>query len=145
MSTRAIVAYVSSPGQWKGTWNHWNGEPQHLGQELIDRVATFDGDMERLVRQYVDRCPEGWSDFREGTRSEDPVGFVHGKLRADGASSVDDGIGLDTHYVYVFDLATRTLAVFNTSTAPVAAFGRVVFDSSGNPTPSHLPAIEELP
>lgn len=143
MSTRAIIAYVSTPGRWKGVWNHWGGHPQHLGQALIDRVETFEGDIERLVRQYVDRCPEGWSDFREGNRAEEPVGFVHGQLRADGASSVDEGIGRDTHFVYVFDIAARTLSVFETSSAPVTAFGRVAFDASGRATPSRLPPVAE--
>jgi hypothetical protein len=143
MSTRAIIAYVSTPGRWKGVWNHWNGHPQHLGQELIDRVATFDGDLDRLVRQYVDRCPEGWSDFREGERAGDPVGFLSGDLHADGASSVDNGIARDTHFLYVFDLVARKLSVFETSATPVNPFGCVTFDATGKPTPSQLPPVDE--
>ncbi|MBC7017923.1 hypothetical protein, partial [Salmonella enterica] len=68
---------------------------------------TFDGDLARLVRQYIEHCPEGWSDFREGERSEDPVGFLHGKITPKGAS-VDAGLGLDTHLLYLFDVADRS-------------------------------------
>ncbi len=68
---RAIIAYRGEPGRWKGVWNHWEGHTQYLGQELIDRVATFDGELPRFVRQYIDHC-QGWSNFRLGERSEDP-------------------------------------------------------------------------
>ncbi len=142
VSTRAILAYRSEPRRWKGVWNHWEGHPQYLGQELIDRVATFDGDVRRLVRQYIDHCPEGWSNFRQGERKEDPCGFLHGSIHEKGAS-VDDGMGLDTHYLYVFDLDDRSLSVFESDSVPVKPFGRVVFAASGVATPSQLPTVED--
>jgi len=142
MSTRAIIAYRTEPERWKGVWNHWSGHTQHLGQELITRVATFDGELKRLVGQYIDRCPEGWSDFRNGERSEDPCGFLHGSITEHGAS-VDEGIGLDTHYLYVFDLEDRSLSVFESSPTPVKPFGRIVFADDGGATPSQLPSVQE--
>ncbi len=65
-----------------------------------------------------------------------------GSITPKGAS-VDEGIGLDTHYLYLFDLDDRSLSVFTSSSAPVPAFGRVVFDRNGVATPSRLPTVEE--
>ena len=142
MSTRAIIAYASEAGRWKGVYNHSEGHTQYLGSELIERVATFDGDLLRMLRQYVDRCPEGWSSFQEGRRADEGVGFLHGSVTEHGAS-VDDGIGRSTQYLYVFNVQGRTLCVFNSSPAPVKPFGQVVFDASGAATPAELPRVAD--
>ena len=140
MSTRAIIAYASGAGRWKGVYNHWDGYTESLGSELIKRVATFDGDLSRMLRQYVDRCPEGWSSLQEGRRADDGVGFLHGSITERGAS-VDSGIGRSTEYLYVFNIADRTLCVFESSPKPVKPFGQVVFDASGAATPAELPRV----
>jgi len=150
MSTRAIIAYRIEPSRWKGVWNHHEGHTQYLGQELIKRVATFDGDLVRLTRQYIERCPEGWSSLQRGERLADPCGFLYGSVAAaskapgsPSSAAVSDGIGLDTNYLYLFDLESRTLSVFESSATPIPSFGQVIFDPTGVATPPQLPPVGE--
>ena len=59
VSTRAILAYTSPDGTWKGVWNDLNSEPQQLGRVLLRRIASLKGDLDRFITQFVDDCPEG--------------------------------------------------------------------------------------
>src|SRR5262245_21379388 len=99
MSTRAIIAYATDDGQWRGVWNHWNGHTQHLGRALIRRVAKLQGDLSRVITDVIEGCPEGWSTF-DKERCEDPVGFLGGTF--DGVvASCDASVNplvFDSHY-----------------------------------------------
>ena len=118
MPTRAVLAYTRGTGDWRGVWNHWSGHTQHLGKEIIDRIALLDGDLEQFCRRWIDRCPEGWSDFTTGERGQDGgvwsgtfedgvVVFSRGSWPAPNARETKSLP--DAHYAYVLDLTSRRL------------------------------------
>jgi len=145
MSRRAIIAYASDDGTWKGVINYWSGHTQHLGRALLRRVSGVKGDLGKLVADVIEGCPEGWTAFDKGERSEDPVGFFTGSF--DGVVATCNGeankLVFDTHYLYLFHLPKRRLYVFEVKKGPMRPFGIVTFDEAGKAKPSKLPAVEE--
>lgn len=145
MSTRGIIASSTADGTWKGTWSLEASETQHLGRALIRRVAKAKGDMQLVVTEVIDGCPEGWASFDKLERCEDPVGFTTGTF--DGVIATCDGekssLVFDTHYLYLFHLPKRRLYVFAITQGPMRPFGMVTFDELGKAKPTKLPAIED--
>src|SRR5262245_47043154 len=80
VSTRAIVAYTSPDGTWKGVWNDVNSEPQQLGRVLLRRIASLKGGLDRFVDQFIDSCPEGWIALDKNERCADPIGPFGGRF-----------------------------------------------------------------
>lgn len=145
MSTRAIVANTAPDGTWKGVWNDSNSEPQQLGRVLIRRVSSLKGDLDKLVEQYIDGCPEGWVSLEKGERCADPIGTFGGKF--DGlVASCDPSANpliFEAQYLYLIYPPKRRLLVFKVENRPIRPFGMVTFDEAGKAKPTKLPAIKE--
>jgi hypothetical protein len=144
VSTRAIVAYTSMEGTWKGVWNDSNSEPQQLGRVLVRRVASQKGDLEGFVAQYVEGCPEGWVALEKAERCADPIGFLSGRF--DGiVATCDPAVNplcFDAQYLYLVHPPKRRLFVFRIEDRPMRPFGMVTFDPAGKAKPPKLPAVE---
>ena len=61
MSTRAVIARQTSDG-WEGVYNHSDGYPTALGQELWLSIHAYDI-LECFLREVIDAHPGGWSHF----------------------------------------------------------------------------------
>ena len=141
MSTRAIIAYATEDGGWKGVWNHWGGHTQHLGRALIRGVAKRRGDLAAFIAETIDGCPEGWSELGK-TRCEDPVGFLEGTF--DGVvATCSSPQCFDASYLYLVFVPKRRLYVFEVKDGPMRPFGMVTFDEAGAAKPRTLPSVEE--
>jgi hypothetical protein len=144
VSTRAIVASTSSDGTWKGVWNDRNSEPQHLGRVLLRRVTSAKGDLDKLVAQLIEACPEGWESLDGGERCADPIGFLGGSF--DGVVATCDPavnpLCFDAQYLYLIHAPKRRLMVFKIENRPLRPFGMVTFEPGGKAKPSKLPAVE---
>lgn len=144
VSTRAIVASSSTDGTWKGVWNDSNSDPQQLGRVLIRRVASLKGDLDALVAQYIEACPEGWISLEKGERCADPIGFLGGSF--DGlVATCDPAVNplcFDAQYLYLLHPPKRRLLVIKIENRPIRPFGMVTFDAAGKAKPSKLPAVE---
>lgn len=138
VSTRAIIAYRKHDGTWTGVWNHWSGHPQHLGKALIERIAVMDGDLPRFARQFIDRCPEGWSDFAEGQRTEDG-GLWTG--RCTGSTVTFDKLP-DAHLLYLLDPSERRLEIYEVKSGKSTSFDVVSFDELGKAAPGEFKALD---
>jgi hypothetical protein len=143
VSIRAIVAYASPDGTWKGVWNDSNSEPQNLGRVLIRRISSLKGDLEAFRAQYIEACPEGWVALDKGERCEDPIGELGGQF--DGLVATCDpeinALCFDAQYLYIVYPAKRRLLVFHIEKRPIRPFGMVTFDAAGKAKPTKLPAI----
>ncbi len=144
-TSRAIIAYTANDGTWKGVWNDDNSRPQNLGRLLIRRVSALKGDLEKVVREYVDACPEGWASLENGERFEDAVGPLGGTF--DGlVATCDPAINplcFNTSYLYLFHVPKRRLYVFLVQNKPMRPFGMVTFEAAGKAKPTKFPAIED--
>jgi hypothetical protein len=144
VTTRAIVAYSSPEGTWKGVWNDTNSEPQQLGRVLLRRAASLKGDLDRFVAQYIDGCPEGWVALDKAERCADPIGFLGGQF--DGVVATCDpavnALCFDAQYLYLLHPPKRRLYAFQIENRPIRPFGMVTFEPGGKAKPSKLPAIE---
>lgn len=144
MSTRAIIAHATEDGRWRGVWNHWSGQTQHLGRALIRRIRTLKGDMDGVIATVIEGCPEGWSEF-DKKRCEEPVGFLEGTF--DGVVATCDPsvnpLTFDTNYLYLFVVPKRRLYVFDVKDGPMRPFGMVTFDPAGIAKPRSLPPVDE--
>jgi len=145
MSKRGVIAYSAADGTWKGNWCLENSETQHLGRALIRRAAKAKGDLQVVVDEVIEKCPEGWASFEKLERCDDPVGFTTGKF--DGVIATCDGersdLVFDSHYLYLFHLPKRRLYVFAIAQGPLRPFGMVTFDEVGKAKPPKLPPIED--
>ena len=142
MSTPAGIGVYASTGlapanvkdrPWRGVYHHWSGEPDDLGQQLIDSVKKRSGDLAGLVRAVVDQAPYGWSSLAERRPypADDP-GFA--------VSPTDVA---NTCWVYLFDLEARRLDVFATYADARGAYaGSVSFDAAGVAKPSAFVLVE---
>lgn len=143
VNTRAIIAYASDDGTWRGVWNESNSEPQQLGKVLLRRVASLKGDLDRFIAQYIEGCPEGWDAFDKGDRCADPIGVFGGTF--DGiAATCDPAINalcFEAQYLYLVYPPKRRLIVFKIERRPIRPFGMVTFDAAGKAKPSKLPAV----
>jgi len=144
VTIRAIVAYTSPDGTWKGVWNDSHSEPQHLGRVLLRRIASLKGDLDRFAAQFIDSCPEGWIALDKGERCADPIGVFGGRF--DGiVATCDPGVNalcFEAQYLYLVHRAKRRLFVFKIENRDMRPFGVVTFDDAGKAKPSKLPAIE---
>jgi len=144
VSTRAIVAYTSPEGTWKGVWNDSSSEPQQLGRVLLRRVASGKGNLDGFVAQYIEGCPEGWVALEKAERCADPIGFLGGRF--DGIVATCDrevnSLCFEAQYLYLLYPPKRRLFVFQIEDRPIRPFGMVTFDPAGKAKPSKLPAIE---
>jgi hypothetical protein len=144
VSTRAIVAYTSPDGTWKGVWNDSNSDPQQLGRVLVRRVATQKGNLEGFIAQFIESCPEGWITLEKAERCADPIGFLGGRF--DGIVATCDpavnSLCFEAKYLYLVHLPKRRLLVFQIEDRPMRPFGMVTFDPAGKAKPSKLPAVE---
>jgi len=144
VSIRAIVAYASPDGTWKGVWNDTHSEPQNLGRVLIRRIASLKGDLDAFAAQYVEACPEGWVSLEKNERCADPLGVFGGKF--DGIVATCDAsinaLCFDAQYLYIVYPPKRRLLVFHVENRPIRPFGMVTFDPAGKAKPTKLPAIE---
>lgn len=144
VSTRAIVAYTSPDGTWKGVWNDVNSEPQQLGRVLLRRIASLKGDLDRFVTQFIDDCPEGWIALDKNERCADPIGVFGGKF--DGIVATCDpainALCFEAQYLYLVHRPKRRLFVFKVENRDMRPFGMVTFDDTGKARPNKLPAVE---
>ncbi|HEU4729788.1 MAG TPA: hypothetical protein VFT22_17955 [Kofleriaceae bacterium] len=144
MSTRAIVAYSSLDGTWRGVWNDVNSEPQQLGRVLLRRVASLKGDLDAFIAQYIEGCPEGWIALDKGERCADPIGVLAGRF--DGIVATCDpavnSLCFEAQYLYLLHPPKRRLFVFKVEDRPIRPFGMVTFDTAGKAKPPRLPAVE---
>ena len=144
VSTRAIVAYTSPDGTWKGVWNDLNSDPQQLGRVLLRRIASLKGDLDRFVTQFVDDCPEGWVALDKNERCADPIGVFGGKF--DGIVATCDpainALCFEAQYLYLMHRPKRRLFVFKIENREMRPFGMVTFDDTGKAKPNKLPAVE---
>ena len=144
VSTRAILAYTSPDGTWKGVWNDVNSEPQQLGRVLLRRIASLKGDLDRFVTQFVDDCPEGWIALDKSERCADPIGVFGGKF--DGIVATCDpainSLCFEAQYLYLVHRPKRRLFVFKIENRDMRPFGMVTFDDTGKAKPNKLPAVE---
>jgi hypothetical protein len=115
-----------------------------------ERVRTLDGDIEQLCSRWIHRCPEGWSNFAEGERTEEggiwTGSYRRGRVVFEKAEWPDRGPTTqlpDAHYLYLFDLSTRRLLVFEVHDGECEPFTQCVFDEEGNATPAQLTAVPE--
>lgn len=137
MSTRAVIGYTKGDGRWRGVWNHEDSHTDYLGRDLIDRVAALGGDLAELVRVAITDVPEGWSNFYTCKKGEDG-GTWTGTCSGETAT-FDDEIP-DAHFLYLINLADRSLRVFEVDDGPCDAFTSCVFDAKGRATPEELPS-----
>ena len=145
MSTRAIIAFATEDGRWRGVFNHWSGHTQHLGKALIRRVSQLKGDLAAFIAEVIEGCPEGWSDFTKKEKSEDAIGFLEGTFDgvvATGDSRVNELV-FDSHYLYLIVVPKRRLYVFEIKEGPMRPFGMTTFDAAGAAKPRTLPSVEE--
>ena len=144
MSTRAIVAYTSSDGTWKGVWNDTSSEPQQLGRVLVRRVASLKGDLDAFVAQFIESCPEGWIALDKAERCADPIGFFGGRF--DGIIATCDpavnSLCFEAKFLYLLYPPKRRLFAFRIEDRPMRPFGMVTFDPAGKAKPSKLPSVE---
>jgi hypothetical protein len=144
VSIRAIVAYSSPEGTWKGVWNDTHSEPQNLGRVLVRRVASLKGDLDAFVATYIEGCPEGWVALDKAERCADPIGPFGGQF--DGVvATLDPSVNplcFDVQYLYILHPPKRRLFAFQVEHRPIRPFGMVTFDSAGKAKPSKLPTIE---
>ena len=144
VTTRAIVAYTSPDGTWKGVWNDTNSEPQQLGRVLLRRIASLKGDLDRFVAQFIDDCPEGWIALDKAERCADPIGVFGGKF--DGIIATCDAavnsLCFEAQYLYLVHQPKRRLYVFKIENRDMRPFGMVTFDATGKAKPNKLPAVE---
>jgi hypothetical protein len=144
VTTRAIVAYTSHDGTWKGVWNDSNSEPQQLGKVLLRRIASLKGDLDRYTAQFVDDCPEGWVALEKGDRCADPIGLFGGRF--DGIVATCDSsvnpLCFEAQYLYLLHPPKRRLFVFKVESRDMRPFGMVTFDEAGKAKPNKLPAVE---
>lgn len=144
VTTRAIVAYASSEGTWKGVWNDTNSEPQQLGRVLLRRIASLKGNLEAFAAQYVDGCPEGWVALDKAERCADPIGLFGGTF--DGVVATCDPtvnpLCFDAQYLYLLHPPKRRMFVLQIENRPIRPFGMVTFDPAGKAKPNKFPVIE---
>jgi hypothetical protein len=144
VSTRAIVAYTSADGTWKGVWNDSHSDPQQLGRVLLRRIASLKGDLDRFVAQFIDGCPEGWVALDKAERCADPIGVFAGRF--DGVVATCDpavnSLCFEAQYLYLLHPPKRRLFVFNIANRDMRPFGMVTFDPTGKAKPNKLPAVE---
>jgi hypothetical protein len=143
VTIRAIVAFASPEGTWKGVWNDGNSEPQLLGRVLLRRIASLKGNLDAFVEQFIESCPEGWMALDKGERCPDPIGFLGGSF--DGiVATCDRAINplcFDAQYLYLLVPSKRRLFVFTIEDRPIRPFGMVTFDPGGKAKPPKLPAV----
>jgi len=144
VSIRAIVAYSSPDGAWKGVWNDSNSEPQHLGRVLLRRVASLKGNLDGFIAQFIEGCPEGWIALDKAERCADPIGFFGGQF--DGIVATCDpavnALCFEAQYLYLVHAPKRRLFVFKIEDRPIRPFGMVTFDAAGKAKPPKLPSVE---
>ena len=144
VSTRAIVAFTSPDGSWKGVWNDSNSDPQQLGRVLLRRILSMKGDLDRFVAQFVEGCPEGWVALEKAERCADPIGFFGGQF--DGIVATCDRatnpLCFEAQYLYLLYPPKRRLFVFKIENRAMRPFGMVTFDPAGKAKPPKLPAVE---
>jgi len=145
VTTRAIVAYSSPDGTWKGVWNDSNSEPQHLGRVLLRRIASLKGDLDAFIAQFIDGCPEGWIALDKAERCPDPIGLFGGHF--DGIVATCDpainALCFEAQYLYLLHPPKRRLFVFTIEDRPIRPFGMVTFEPTGKAKPTKFPAIVE--
>jgi len=143
VSIRAIIAYSSPDGTWKGVWNDNHSEPQNLGRVLIRRIASLKGNLDAFIAQYIEGCPEGWNALDKNERCDDPIGMFGGTF--DGVVATCDAsvneLMFDAQYLYILHPPKRRLYAFHVENRPIRPFGMVTFDPAGKAKPSKLPAI----
>ncbi len=125
-------------------WNDSNSEPQQLGRVLLRRVTSVKGDLDKLVAQLIESCPEGWVSLEKGERCADPIGPLGGTF--DGiVATCDPAVNplcFDAQYLYLLHAPKRRLMVFKIENRPLRPFGMVTFEAGGKAKPSKLPAVE---
>ena len=125
-------------------WNDSNSEPQQLGRVLLRRVTSVKGDLDKLVAQFIEGCPEGWISLEKAERCADPIGFLGGTF--DGVVATCDPavnpLVLEAQYLYLLHAPKRRLMVFKIENRPLRPFGMVTFEPTGRAKPPKLPAVE---
>lgn len=59
MSTRSVIAIATSKdNEWAGTYHHWDGYPEGLGDWIM---STYKGDVKELVGKFVRDDISSWS------------------------------------------------------------------------------------
>ncbi|NOU31594.1 MAG: hypothetical protein HOO96_27145 [Polyangiaceae bacterium] len=137
MSTRAVIAYATKDGGFKGVWNHWDGNPAALGNSLLEAVRSHRGSLDRVVNEAICDAPHGWSSYATRQRAEQDDDDVWPRFF--GLEHVPDF--LDFNYLYLFDVAARRLQVIEATESKIAArsaIATVTFATDGTPTPSRL-------
>lgn len=64
MSTRAVIGVYTNreQGEWRGTYDHWDGYPHGLGKSLWKLYHEFyKGLLPAMVEMLIDAHPQGWS------------------------------------------------------------------------------------
>lgn len=118
MSTRAIIGYKNEDGTVTGTYNHGDGYPSHLLNEISDLVER-DG-FARAASVLVQHA-NGWSfvDSQAVGDADAQVLEGYGRFYADDeaypyTSSIDElAHNADAQWVYLFDMKAITLEVFD--------------------------------
>jgi hypothetical protein len=137
MSTRAVIAYATEDGSFKGVWNHWDGGPEALGNHLLEAVRLHRGDLDAVVDDAIRGAPHGWSNYatrERGGEEDDATPSIFGPEHIADA---------DFHYLYLFDVAARRLDVIEATELKIAtrdALATVTFGAGGVPTPARLEA-----
>ncbi|WP_224244323.1 hypothetical protein [Hyalangium gracile] len=166
----AIAVYTSGSGvpeqvserPWRGVYHHWDGNPEGLGQHLIQRVQSMEGDMRAVVRQLIDEAPWGWSNcinvpmqgatergllkslqsvFGATPREETSTERFTQEEPGPAVSSQDPNA---VAYVYVFDLEARRLDAFATYfESGGKRIGSIAFSPTGAPDKPALDLLAE--
>lgn len=118
MATRAIIGYKNEDGTVTGTYNHNDGYPRHLLNE-ISALVERDG-FARAASVLVQHA-NGWS-FVDSQAVGDAGAQVlegYGRFYTDDetypyTASIDDLVrGADAQWVYLFDMEDSVLEVFD--------------------------------
>lgn len=118
MATRAVIGYKNEDGTVTGTYNHNDGYPCHLLDE-ISALVERDG-FARVASVLVQHA-NGWS-FVDSQAVGDAGAQVlegYGRFYTDDetypyTASIDDLVrGADAQWVYLFDMEDSVLEVFD--------------------------------
>ena len=133
MSTRGVIARPTPQGGWAGCYLHWDNYPAGRGKALWEVYHNeAHGDIEDMLRFYIDEHPGGWSTMKPLEREPADVMYDATRFWSKGRYSgacychradngergpepdmpvTSDGDHCGTEYAYVLDPATHTMII----------------------------------
>src|SRR5512144_346527 len=108
MGTAAAIGVARAGGGWDGTYVGYSGDPENLGEALLDLIADHRGDL-RAAWEKIAAAPGGWRHaFSDAYALEDNLTYFDtGRSGLPLLCSEDGFVRQQVVYWYILDFDAR--------------------------------------